>query len=206
MNKKSLIWIIGGVVGVTLLGLMAYAIAGEEPLDPSVAFRPVTVTGSALPPLQGDTDPAAGQIVAEVVGEDWNGNRVAIEPDGRPKVIVFLAHWCAHCRAEVPEIVDWMNDGGVPDDVDFIAVTIMSDRSQVNFPPQTWLERENWDAPTLMDNAQREVQSVYAANATPYFMVLDGENRNMGRTSGRLGASGLDALVAIARAGGSGSS
>lgn len=200
MNKKSLLWIVGGVVGVGLLALMAYAIAGEEPPDASVAFRPVTVEGTPLPQIpQGQSDSAVGQIAPTVVGEDWNGNRVTIEPDGRPKVIIFLAHWCPHCRAEVPEVVDWMEAGGVPDDVDFIAVTIFSDRSQVNFPPQDWLDDEDWDAPTIMDSAERQVAIAYGAGSTPFYMVLDGQNRNLGRTSGRLGPVGLDALIAVAR-------
>lgn len=199
MNKKNLIWIAGGVVGVLLLVVMAWAIAGEEPLDPSVAFRPVTVEGTPLAPLTGTADSAIGQVAPTVHGEDWDGNKVSIEPDGRPKVVIFLAHWCPHCRAEVPEVVDWMADGGVPEDVDFIAVTIMSDRSQVNFPPQDWLKAEGWEAPTIMDNAERDAQIAYAANSTPFYLVLDGENRNLGRTSGRLGAAGLDALVALAQ-------
>ena len=33
-----------------------------------------------------------------------------IEP-GSPQLIVVMAHWCPHCQAEIPRIVDWNTDG-----------------------------------------------------------------------------------------------
>ena len=31
----------------------------------------------------------------------FDGTPVEIAPDGKAKLVVFLAHWCPHCRAEV---------------------------------------------------------------------------------------------------------
>jgi len=37
---------------------------------------------------------------------------------------------------------------------------------------------------------------------TPFYVVLDGENNNLGRVSGEIGTAGLDQLVALAQSGG----
>ena len=57
-------------------------------------FRPVTVTGEYLPlfPNAG-ADPAVGMIMPELEGASFDGTSVTITNDGRPKVLLFLAHW-----------------------------------------------------------------------------------------------------------------
>lgn len=199
--NKNLMWIIGGVAGLGLIVAMAWAIASEEPPDPSIAFRDVTVDGANLPPLvSGVPDTAVGSTVPDLSGSDWDNNPVAIEADGRPKVVIGLAHWCQFCQAEVPEIVRWVNGGGLPDDVDLYAVTIMSDRNRSPWPPQDWLMEEGWTSiPVLMDSSTAQAQLAYGANATPFYIVLDGEGRNLGRRTGLLGIAGIEGLIAIAR-------
>jgi cytochrome c biogenesis protein CcmG, thiol:disulfide interchange protein DsbE len=202
--NKNLIWIGSGVIALGLIVLMAMEISGEEPIDSSIGFRDVTVTGEALPALRdpGAGDPGAGMVAPTVVGTDWNNNPVTIEPDGRPKLVVFLAHWCPHCQAEVPVIQNWVNNGGVPDGVDLYAATIFTNASRIEFPPQEWLERENWTVPTVMDNQAGDIVRGYGVVGTPTYIVLDGENRNLGRLSGEIGLAGLNALAAIAEAAG----
>lgn len=193
--NKTLIWIISGVAALALIVWMAVAIAGEEPIDPSIGFRDVTVTGEPIPA----DDPAVGMTAPEVVGTDWNGNPVTIEADGRPKLVVFLAHWCPHCQAEVPVIQNWVNSGGVPEGVDLYAATIFTDARRAEFPPQAWLEREGWTVPTVMDNQAGDIALGFGVTGTPTYIVLDGENRNLRRLSGEIGLAGLNALVALAQ-------
>ena len=56
--------------------------------------RPVTVTGVQLPryPNTG-ADPAVGMAMPELDGASFDGTPVTIANDGRPKVLLFLAHW-----------------------------------------------------------------------------------------------------------------
>jgi hypothetical protein len=56
--------------------------------------RPVTVTGTALPlfPEEG-ADPAVGMAMPELEGASFDGTPVTIGNDGRPKVLLILAHW-----------------------------------------------------------------------------------------------------------------
>lgn len=199
--NKNLMWIIGGVVGLALIVGLAWAIAGEEPLDESAGFGNPTLTGDNLPMVENPNltgDPAIGLTAPTVVGGDWEGNEVTIGPDGRPKIIVFLAHWCPHCQAEVPVIQNWLADGGLPEGVDLYAATVSTNARLSNFPPQAWLERENWEVPTVMDNASNAIALGFGMRGTPYYVVLDGDNVSLRRASGEIGVAGLNALAAIA--------
>ena len=202
--NKTVLWIIGGVVGLGLIVWMAAAIAGEQPVDDSIAFGEVTVQGDDLPFLGDGGDAAVGFSAPTVSGSDWNGVETTIEADGRPKIVLFLAHWCPHCQAEVPEVQAWLDAGNLPDDVDMYSITVLTDRLRPNWPPQSWLEDEGWTVPVIMDDQQQSSVFAYGMRGTPFYVVLDGNNTNLGRVSGQVGVAGLEQMVAIAQASASG--
>ena len=74
---------------------------------------PITVTGDLLPAFEGDTatDAGAGLAAPILEGESFDGTAVVVEP-GSPTLLVFLAHWCPHCQAEVPDLVEWAESLG----------------------------------------------------------------------------------------------
>ncbi len=198
MNKRVL-WIIGGVVALGLVVWMAASISTEDTVDASIGFRSVSVVGNPLPVLDANgSDVALGFIAPTVSGSDWKGNNYSIAPDGRPKIIVFLAHWCPHCQNEVPVIQSWINGGNLPSGVDMYSITVSTDRLRPNWPPQDWLEREGWTSPVIMDDAAASAASAFGMRGTPFYLVLDGSNHNIQRVSGEIGVAGLNALANIA--------
>jgi thiol-disulfide isomerase/thioredoxin len=203
VNKK-LLGIIGGVVGLALVVLLAVAIAGEEPVDASIGYGDPVVTGDPLPIFDpaAAADPVVGLTAPSAVGADWEDNEVKIEADGRAKIVVFLAHWCPHCQAEVPVVQTWLDEGNLPDDVDMYSVVTSTDRLRPNWPPQDWLEEEGWTVPALMDNEIGTVAVNYGMSGTPFYVVLDGDNNVIRRASGEIGTAGLNVLVAEAQAAG----
>jgi len=204
--SKTLWWIVGGVVGFGLILWMAVSIATEHNLDPSAEFGEVTVEGGLLPRLgePGLPDPAVGTTAPTVTGSDWEGSTYTIGPDGRPKVLIFLAHWCSFCQAEVPEVVGWLAQGGLPADVDMYSLSVVIDPNRPNFPPRAWLEREGWTLPVIRDDELGSAVNAYGMSGTPFYVVLDGKNRVVMRVAGRVGTQGLEALVQIAQIGLSG--
>jgi hypothetical protein len=62
------------------------------------------------------------------------------------------------------------------------------------------LEEEGWTPPVIMDDEIGTVAVNYGMSGTPMFVVLDGENTNLGRISGELDVAGLNTLVAVAQA------
>lgn len=198
--NKNIVWIIGGIVGFGLIVAMAFAIANEPVLDDSIAFREVTVDGDPLPYLADPNlaDPTLGFTAPTVSGFDWNEKPSTVGPDGRPKILIFLAHWCSHCQAEVPEVQDWLDEGRLGDNVDMYSFTVLSDKLRPEWPPQEWLEEEGWTTPVIMDDAIGSVVVSYGMRGTPFYVVLDGENTNLGRFSGQVGPAGLDRMVELA--------
>lgn len=201
--NKTVTWIIGGVVGLGLIVALAFSIANEPVLDESIAFGEVEVEGDALPFLAevSATDPALGLTAPTVSGADWEGNDHTISPDGRPKIIVFLAHWCSHCRNEVPVIQNWIDSGGLPEDVDMYSITVLNDHLRPNWPPQDWLEEEGWTSPVIMDDEGNTAANAFGMRGTPFYVVLDGDNTNLGRFSGEVGVGGLETMAQIAQRG-----
>jgi cytochrome c biogenesis protein CcmG, thiol:disulfide interchange protein DsbE len=159
----------------------------------------VTVGGDPLPQLEDPSDdPAVGEAIPTISGTDIDGNPITIEPDGRAKMIVVLAHWCPHCQAEVPVIVDWVADGGLPDDVDIVGIATANSPNRPNFPAKDWLDGEGWDAPTLLDDDQQAGALAVGTSAYPFMVVTNADGEVVARTSGELSPDQLSDLVAEA--------
>lgn len=206
--SRPFLWVGGGIVGLGLIIWLAFAIAAEPTNDiyddVTIGWGDVSVDGDFLDllpdPESGIPDPEVGSTAATVSGADWNGNSWTIAPDGRPKVVMFLAHWCPHCQAEVPELQAWANAGFAPADVDIYSVTSLTDPLRALWPPQNWLEDEGWTFPVIMDDVIDTVANMYGLSGTPFYVVLDGDNRVRFRISGRIGLAAFEELLAIARA------
>jgi thiol-disulfide isomerase/thioredoxin len=153
------------------------------------------VTGSPLPRFQSpESDPAIGQPAPTVTGADFDGRAVTIEPDGRPKLLIFIAHWCPHCQREVPIIQRWLDGRGAPDGVDLVSVVTAINPQQPNYPPDQWLRRERWSVPVIVDPDDR-IAAAYGLNAFPYFVAIDAEGRVVRRLTGELPVETLEELV-----------
>jgi protein-disulfide isomerase len=200
MNKRIL-WIVGGVVGLALIVALAASVATEQPVDEGVAFGPVTVEGSVLPEYSRDVvDGSIGMVAPTITGEDADGNPVTIGPDGRAKVVAFMAHWCPHCQRDLPVLKGWLDQTGGDPAVDVYAVTTLSDRVRPNFPPQDWLAREGWSEAVILDDENDTAARALGLTGTPFYVVLDGSNTVLSRVSGEIGTAGFEAIWGLAAA------
>jgi cytochrome c biogenesis protein CcmG, thiol:disulfide interchange protein DsbE len=164
-------------------------------VQPSATTTVPTVAGTALPRFESsEGDPAVGLQAPAVDGSDFDGRPVAIEPDGRPKVAIFLAHWCPHCQREVRVIQRWLDERGTPDGVDLVSVVTSIDPARPNYPPDAWLDRERWSVPIV--DPDHQVADAYGLDAFPYFVLIDGQGRVVGRTTGELPVETLDQMIA----------
>jgi cytochrome c biogenesis protein CcmG, thiol:disulfide interchange protein DsbE len=161
-----------------------------------VAGEPV-MTGEDLPRFEGDpaTDPAVGTRPPVVTGASFDGEEVVIGESGRPQLLMFLASWCPACQAELPEVVEWLEQGNLPEGVELIAVATGLDSSRDNWPPDEWFDREGYDGPLLVDDADGTVAQAYGLNATPYWVALDGDGEVAVRIAGMIDTQQLSALA-----------
>jgi cytochrome c biogenesis protein CcmG, thiol:disulfide interchange protein DsbE len=156
----------------------------------------VVASGTPLPQLDDpDNDPAIGMTFPTLTGVNQEGDPMTIEPDGRPKMVLFLAHWCPHCQREVPVVQKWVDDGNLPEGVDLVSVSTAIDPSRPNYPPDAWLAREGWTAPVLVDSDNSAAEAV-GLSAYPFFVAVDAEGKVAQRTSGELTTEQLDAFAA----------
>jgi cytochrome c biogenesis protein CcmG/thiol:disulfide interchange protein DsbE len=172
------------------------ASGSAAPSGSAAAIPPPVISGTPLPafPGPGTADPAVGQPAPEVTGSDFDGTPVAIEADGRPKVVLFLAHWCPHCQEEVPVVQAWVSAGGVPDGVDVITVATAIDPAAPNYPPDAWLDREGWTSPVLADPTN-SVSNAYGLTAFPFWVFVGPDGAVRARVIGGLSVTDLEATI-----------
>ncbi len=167
----------------------------------------VQIVGTPLPPFDVPdpaSDPAAGLVAPAVIGSDFDGIQVSIDPtDGQAKAIVFLAHWCPHCQDEVPRVQEWLDAGGGVPGVDIISVSTAVQPDQDNYPPSAWLEAEGWSSPVIRDNDTYDVLVAYGSGGFPYWVFVDAQGTVVRRNSGELDIALLEEyMVEAAQSGG----
>jgi cytochrome c biogenesis protein CcmG, thiol:disulfide interchange protein DsbE len=193
-----------GLGGLVIAVAAVAAIALTQPGTPAGSSGPSSstpvvasaqVTGAALPAfVPGGEDPAVGRPIPEVEGASFDGTPVSIKADARPKLILFIAHWCPHCQREVPVVQSWIDANGMPDGVDLISVATAIDPTQPNYPPDAWLAREHWQPPVIVD-ADRRIATDYGLTAFPYWVAVGSNGTVASRLTGELTPEQLDAVV-----------
>lgn len=161
--------------------------------------RPVEIEGASLPPMvDAANDPAIGQEIPTLVGEDAQAfvHTVSSGIDGTV-VMVFLAHWCPACNQELPMLVDLERQGRLPDDVRVYGVLTGIDPASPGWRPTEWMADAGWpysvivDEPDL-DNGTWKAADAFGLTGYPYVVVV-----NDGVVADRWsGASTADAFLA----------
>jgi thiol-disulfide isomerase/thioredoxin len=182
--KTLLIWLAGAIA---VIGLVAVVVSGGTSSGsdhPDLQGAPVATGDNLAPLVTGQQDTELGKPIPEVRGADFDGTPVTIEKNGKAKMIIFLAHWCPNCQAEVPEVVDWLAENEAPADVEILTVATSISRTRDNFPPSEWLDRENWTLPVILDSTSSEVGVAFGASAFPMWAMVDADGNLVARITG----------------------
>jgi len=204
-GNGSALWI-GALVVVIVLGVIAVAVArGGSDDDATGQVGTVDTSASvggtgALPPYDDSSeDPAVGSTIPTVTGTTFSGDDLTIGPDGTAKVMLFVAHWCPHCQREIPRIKEHLDSNPLPDGVELLTVSTSVKPGAENYPPQDWLEAEEWSAPVVADDEANSIASTYGLSGFPFFVVVDADGKVVQRMSGELSTEQFDAAVAAAQ-------
>lgn len=210
--KKSSMWVLVGIgVVIILAAVIAIGASGggdAEPAGPTVPgqpakaeFQDVQTTGNPLaPPNRDGTDLEIGSPAPSLLGFDFDGSKVEVVPgDGSgPLMLVFLAHWCPHCNAEIPVLIEWKESGLVPEGMRVVGVATSSNKRQPNWPPSKWLDNKGWPWETMADTETNVAANLYGVTGFPFIVVVDAEGKVKGRTSGEMGLEALSSFVDVA--------
>src|SRR3546814_8262437 len=157
----------------------------------------ISVTGDDLVPrADGGDDPAVGTPAPTLEGVDPTGQGTSVEYD-EPTLLAFLAHWCPHCQAELPQLVALADEGAL-DGMDAVVVLTGTDETAPNYPPAPWLEREGWSGRVILDDEGGSAAQAFGLTSYPYLVLVDGDGEVIARNAGELGLDGLRELVARA--------
>ncbi|MEX2424937.1 MAG: TlpA disulfide reductase family protein [Acidimicrobiia bacterium] len=177
MSGKQIAWVVAGVVAVAAIAAGLSSESGQVQ-----AYGEVAIAGEALPRFEpGPTDPAEGTPAPTITGET-----VSVSPGSNPTIVLFLAHWCPHCQAEVPRLTDWVEANGMPAGIDVVTVATSSTPSQGNYPPSAWLEREEFPFPVIYDDEESTAAIAYGLSAFPFWVVIDSDGNVVDRFTGEL--------------------
>lgn len=201
----------GGVIWATSSGddkTTATADTGVDLTDLPTS-QPVSVNGDVLSPydVAESPDPSVGLVAPLISGLDFEGDAIAVDPSARgPYMIVFLAHWCPHCNAEVPRLLDWKGSGAVPAELNVLGVATAVSESAPNYPPAEWFSNRGWSWPVLVDQSLGDGEGGVAATAFgatgwPYFVIIGADGLVKARVSGEIEVSDLQVIVDNALAG-----
>jgi len=158
------------------------------------ALGPMDVGGDFLPVLDTDdidADPALGMPAPTVLGVGFDGQPVRVDAaqDG-PTMVVFLAHWCPHCNAEIPVYNELRDDGRFPEELNIIAISTAPDPTRPNFPPDEWLVEKDWTYPAIAEGVDIELQppwlaaEAYGVSGFPFVTLIDDDGNVVARWSG----------------------
>jgi len=165
--------------------------ASEPAAFDGAETAPVVVSGAALGSVEGggivdspELDPSIGTVAPTLTGTNFQGEEVSIGPDGRPKAVYFLAHWCPHCQDEVELLKELITAGELPDGIDIYGVTIAVREDADNYPPSAWMA--DFPGAVMRDTLENEAAMAAGVSGIPYVLYLDGENRLLSRSVGSL--------------------
>lgn len=217
-GSKMTMWIAIGVVVLLGGGIAFFATRGDDASSagtdttvstPASNFpdsQPVTVEGDPLAAFTPDSaDPTVGLPAPTLTGLNFRGEEITVSPEDGPYMVVFLAHWCVHCNAEVPRLIDWRNSGAVPADLEVIGVATAVAKQGENYPPASWFSNKGWPWPVLVDESQGEgtagkAAQAFGASGWPYFVIVGDDGLVKVRVSGEVESAELQEIVAAALA------
>ena len=215
-SSKGLKWAAIGVVIALAVGLGIFALSGDgggAASSDTTSFtsnlpdsQPVTITGEPLVPFQAtEGDPAIGVTAPLVSGFNFAGKEITLDSANGPYMVVFLAHWCQFCNAELPLLNDWKRSGAVPAELDVIGVATAVSKTSVNYPPAEWLSNRGWGWPVLVDESAGEgtagkLAQAFGASGWPYFVIVGADGKVKARVSGKIEINELQVIVDAALA------
>lgn len=214
-GSKAWLWASLVVVAVVVAVVLVFTLGGNDKGSSSASTdstavtsdlpdsQPVTVTGDALDPFDGSasTDPAVGKVAPTLSGLNFQGEPIVIDPaKNGPYMLVFLAHWCPHCNAEVPRLLTWKKSGAVPTGLNVIGIATAVSKTSPNYPPGNWFSNKGWSWPVMVDESQGDAAAGKAAQAMgatgwPYFIIIGADGKVKVRVSGEVQINELTQIV-----------
>jgi thiol-disulfide isomerase/thioredoxin len=208
MHRRRTVTLLGVLAAVVVVAIIVAVVAsggGDDSSAKATTFEThqVTVDGTPLPAYDStkSPDPGIGKTIPTLQGVSvLDGKPVTVKPTGKPQMVLFVAHWCPHCQAEVPKLVDLAKQGAF-DGVEVSAVATGTNSGYPNYPPSAWLEGVKWPFPVLADSSQFTAATAYGLSAYPYFVLVNPDGTVAARATGEVPIDQVKANIEALKAG-----
>jgi thiol-disulfide isomerase/thioredoxin len=184
--------VVGGIVALVVTGTKTKSTA-ERAAASARVFSKITVTGDRLPTHRSTgTDTAVGTKLPTITGTGFDDVKRTLSADaGVPQVVLVVAHWCPHCRRELPRLTKWYADtklasGALPGGLKVTTIATASSQSQANYPPAAWFANERWPFDTIADDQAGTAADQLGLDGFPYILFVKADGTIAQRTSGEL--------------------
>ena len=108
---------------------------------------------------------------------------------------MFLAHWCPHCNAEIPELIELNDAGEIPADLDVIGISTAVASDRPNYPPSEWIVDKGWPWPTMADDEQSSAFLDFGGAGFPFLVIVDSDGTVLARQSGESSSEQIKAWI-----------
>ncbi|MCB1298645.1 MAG: redoxin domain-containing protein [Microthrixaceae bacterium] len=150
----------------------------------TVLLRPQLFVGVPDPVVHGNVDRVSvGDVVPTITGEDFDGHQVTIDPSDGPRVLLFAAHWCDHCKDELDMLATARQTG----DLDLGASLIMISTRHipgVRWPPNKTMNLEGPDSVLVDTNSS--LAQLFNVQSVPQWVFLDRHGRIFAELTGEI--------------------
>lgn len=163
--------------------------AAERAGADAPTYADVEVTGEELPTFTGNDgrDAAVGKPLPTLSGTLLDASPGTFAASDGAQAIIVVAHWCPHCQAEIPRIQEWAaKDGNLPDGVQIRTVSTAVSDDRPNFPPATWLAREDWEFPVLADDEAGTAADALGLEGFPFMVFVNADGTVASRSNGEM--------------------
>ena len=194
--QRRVLWVALGVVLVAVVAVVIVVVATGGSNSPKyitlIQVQPVTINGDPLPvPEAGAPDGAAGHVVPRIDGRTFGSRRISIQP-GKPTLVIAINRADPDVEGEVQAIVRWHHADQTPQTLNVVTLVTGPGRAAAADPVSSWLVREEWPFPVLVDDDNSSAASALGLPTTPAILLVDAKGVAQYRV---LGALPVDRLV-----------
>lgn len=197
ITRSPLLWVAGLIVIAFVVAVLASG-GGDDETSTATETASVSITGDGLPGFTSTADdPAVGTAAPGFSGVSFDDSAVDAT-DPAPRVVGFFAHWCPHCQRELPIVEEWLDEGLLPDGVEFVAVSTAVESQADNYPPSAWFADVGYDATVVVDDADSSLADAFGLPGFPFWVVTDADGQVVGRVGGAVDRTGFESLGQLA--------
>jgi len=194
-NQRRILFVALGTVIAAVIAVVVVVSTGGSSTPKFITLlqvQSVQITGEPLPtPEAGASDNSLGKSVPRIDGKTFGSRSISIKP-GKPTLVVAINRADADVQAEVEALVQWHHAYLTPEELNVITLVTGPDRDGAADPVSSWLVREEWPFPVLVDDAASSAAAALGFLATPAFLIVGTDGIVRFRA---LGALPIDRLV-----------